>query len=313
MKRADGRRCAGDDTADFICECKCMNNPYLLTGVGILLTVAAVGIYLRWRRSPRGRASVSMFSAWVRDRRKPEVASVRLPDGAGFLTGTARRPIGEVRLMFGVWILIGIFLTIVSLAFRDAIQDFTAEWVPFPFLILGLAAAVGGAFFGERLDRPGRAERIAAFLSYRLGMDLVRFTCFLGGAVFFLQAAAAAVFWSGRRAVHHPDLVGRGYPPVGGRGRTAAPGPPLFPERSGGLSDRGERSDGGGNPARLSGCPAGGGAAGRGSRPPAQADGGAEEKSQTPPAMNHRCEPRNPAAARAQVHPLNTSHVEIRS
>jgi hypothetical protein len=171
-----------------------MNNPYLLTGVGILLTVAAVGIYLRWRRSPRGRASVSMFSAWVRDRRKPEVASVRLPDGAGFLTGTARRPIGEVRLMFGVWILIGIFLTIVSLAFRDAIQDFTAEWVPFPFLILGLAAAVGGAFFGERLDRPGRAERIAAFLSYRLGMDLVRFTCFLGGAVFFLQAAAAAVF-----------------------------------------------------------------------------------------------------------------------
>jgi hypothetical protein len=176
-----------------------MNNTFLLSGIGILLTVVAFLSYLRWRRSPQGISSVSMLSALIHNRALPDARSgdsgksPALPKGSGFLAGTVRRPIDEVKLMFAAWILLGIPLTVVSLVLRNDIQDSTQDWIAFPFLILGLAAAVGGAYLGERLDREGWAERIAAFLAYWLGVDIVQFTCLIGGAVFLLLAAIAAV------------------------------------------------------------------------------------------------------------------------
>lgn len=126
-----------------------------------------------------------------------------LPTGAAILAGVVRRPIPEIKRMFGVWILLGILLAVVSLFLRSEIPQESRRWMAFPFLVLGLSMAVAGSFFSERLDHAGRAERIVSYLAHRLGVDLVQITCLAGSAVFLVLAATANALcgWEAARMV----------------------------------------------------------------------------------------------------------------
>jgi hypothetical protein len=186
-----------------------MNNPVILTAIGFLLTALAFGIYFRWRKSPRGLSSIAKLLAFFNNLKRSAFTPAGpngtsgLPAGDAILAGEIRRPIDEIKQMFGAWILLGISLAVLSLILRSVIPEESRRWIAFPFLILGLAMAVSGSFLGERLDHASRVERIVGFLAYRLGMDLIQITCLAGGAVFLLLAATAGAIcgWEAARIV----------------------------------------------------------------------------------------------------------------
>ncbi|MBN1440666.1 MAG: hypothetical protein JW929_14755 [Anaerolineales bacterium] len=174
-----------------------MNDPLILTVIGTALAVLAFFLYLRWRRSPGGSSSAALVSGAFRilaGRRTAPGGTAGRPEafeGYGFLTGKARRPMEEIRVAYAEWILLGAALAVLSLVFRTAITEKSARWIAFPFLALGIAAAVYAAHCSERLERAGLLERIAAFLAHRMRVDIVRLTCLIGSAVYSLLGAAA--------------------------------------------------------------------------------------------------------------------------
>jgi O-antigen/teichoic acid export membrane protein len=153
-----------------------MNNPTALILIGAALTAFAFGFYVRWRKS------------------SPAAARSNAPAPAR--PGFERRPPEEISRMFGAGLAVGISLAVLSMYLYADIPEDSPRWIAMPFLAAGLWMVGAGSFYGARVDRPSRIERVAAWLARRLGLDLGRIACLAGGALFLAFAATAAGFYS---------------------------------------------------------------------------------------------------------------------
>jgi predicted membrane channel-forming protein YqfA (hemolysin III family) len=175
-----------------------MNNPMVLTAIGLLLTAVVYGAYIRWRKSPRRRESRSIPLGWGKHEENANLAPTESdekpppPVSASILAGEVRPPIREIKHMFGLYLLFGITLTTLSLFLRSEIPEEEQQWVAFPFLVLGLLIVAASSFWEARLDHASRVERIVSWLAYRLGVDLIQITCLISGVVFLILAAVVA-------------------------------------------------------------------------------------------------------------------------
>jgi O-antigen/teichoic acid export membrane protein len=178
-----------------------MNSPIVLTALGLLLTVILYGIYIRWRKTPRKRFSRSIPPGWSRDipdhdAELTESGGVReLSAPAAILRGVVRPPIREIQAMFGLYLVFGIALAVLSLFLRSGIPDAGNQWVAYPFLAFGLSILAAGTFWGSRPGRAGGVEKIASLLAYWFQSDLIQITCLVHGAVFILLAAFGIAFY----------------------------------------------------------------------------------------------------------------------
>jgi hypothetical protein len=194
-----------------------MNNPQILTAIGLLLTAIVFGIYLRWRKSPRGRFSKPISFGWGKNKKNPDLGSATsdkkplLSVSAAIRAGAVRRPIREIRHMFGVYLLFGMTLVTLSLFLRSDIPEIEQRWVSYPFLMLGLSMVAAGYYWGSRLDHAGIVERITTVPADLLHVDLIQITCLVHGAVFLILAAVVAETYdpkAGALIVVIPSVLG---------------------------------------------------------------------------------------------------------
>jgi hypothetical protein len=178
-----------------------MNDPFLLTGIAILLAVVGAVLVMYFLRSkriqPRARLS-RLFAGVTADSSKPSPPpSLELPSapsGSGAAppaTGASPDPLTERRRLGAALVMLGFFAGLLSLYLRRNLPAERAQ-AYLPFLGAGLLFFLGGMYIASRIEFRTRLETALARIAGALGLRAAQAVCLAGSILFAGLATVAA-------------------------------------------------------------------------------------------------------------------------
>jgi hypothetical protein len=169
-----------------------MNDPFLLSGIAIILAVFGAVLVVYFLRSKGISPAAGIFR---RPAKGSGGASAAPPppsaDPAPAPSSAAPDPLTERRRLGGALVVLGFFAGMLSLYLR---KDLPAERAQayLPFLAAGLLFFLGGMLIASRIESPTPLETVLNRIAAALGLRAAQTVCLAGGLLFAGLATVAA-------------------------------------------------------------------------------------------------------------------------